>query len=199
MFVLSAVDGQVLPRKYIIVQSKVLLDSFSASFCFPSMPTNHIYQQTVCVSVSSVSLWLLITSLCPDLSCPCLPVTQQAARWLLHVFLNSLLYFSKRCGVYRLEMNCLVLRFLAPVLSQDWKFQTIKSSKETFMVADWANGDNNDVMAGDIITVCQPAEQKRTLPGSYSCLGSRRKREGETKDWCIHSAPSLILPLYSHI
>ena len=50
---------------------------------------------------------------------------------------------------------------------------------ELFMVADGVNKDDNDVTAGDIITVCQPAEQKRALPGLPSCLGSSRERERE--------------------
>lgn len=31
------------------------------------------------------------------------------------------------------------------------------------MVGDSVNKDDNDVTAGDIITVCQPAQQKRAL------------------------------------
>lgn len=45
------------------------------------------------------------------------------------------------------------------------------------MVGDGVNKDDNDVTAGDIITVCQPAEQKRALPGLPSCLGSSREKE----------------------
>lgn len=66
------------------------------------------------------------------------------------------------------------------------------------MVGDCVNKDDNDVMACDIITVCQPAQQKRALPGPPSCLGSSSSRR-EKRDWCIHLAFSLILPLYSHI
>lgn len=47
------------------------------------------------------------------------------------------------------------------------------------MVGDGVNKDDNDVTAGDIITVCQPAEQKRALPGLPSCLGSSREKERE--------------------
>lgn len=45
------------------------------------------------------------------------------------------------------------------------------------MVGDSVNENDNDVMAGDIITVCQPAEQKRALPGLPRCLGSSRERK----------------------
>lgn len=67
------------------------------------------------------------------------------------------------------------------------------------MVGDCVNKDDNDVMAGDIITVCQPAQQKRALPGLPSRLGSSSRERRAPKDWCIHLAFSLILPLYSHI
>lgn len=67
------------------------------------------------------------------------------------------------------------------------------------MVGDCVIKDDNDVMAGDIITVCQPAQQKRALPGLPSCLGSSSREKRAPKDWCIHLAFSLILPLYSHI
>lgn len=50
--------------------------------------------------------------------------------------------------------------------------------EELFMVGDGVNKDDNDVTAGDIITVCQPAEQKRALPGLPSRLG-RSSREKE--------------------
>lgn len=67
------------------------------------------------------------------------------------------------------------------------------------MVGDSINKDDNDVMAGDIVTVCQPAQQKRALPGLRSCLGSSSREKRVPKDWCIHLALSLILLLYSHI
>lgn len=47
------------------------------------------------------------------------------------------------------------------------------------MVGDGLNKDDNDVTVGDIITVCQPAEQKRALPGLLGCLGSTSEREKE--------------------
>lgn len=50
------------------------------------------------------------------------------------------------------------------------------------MAGDGVNKDDNDVTAGDIITVCQPAEQKRALPSLPSCLGSSREGERAPKN-----------------
>lgn len=47
------------------------------------------------------------------------------------------------------------------------------------MMVDCVNKDDNDVTAGDIITACQPAKQKRALPGRRSRLGRTKKREKE--------------------
>lgn len=79
---------------------KTFFTGSSVNFSFPSMPTKHIQQQGVCVLMSSLSHWLWVTSLCPDLSCPSLPVTQQAACWLLHVFCNSSLCFNLMGSFY---------------------------------------------------------------------------------------------------
>lgn len=50
------------------------------------------------------------------------------------------------------------------------------------MVGDSGNKDDNDVMAGDIITVCQPAQQKKALPGLPRCLGRSSREKREPKD-----------------
>lgn len=64
------------------------------------------------------------------------------------------------------------------------KFSAIKSWKkeELFMVGDSGNKDDNDVTAGDIITVCQPTQQKRALPGLPRCLGRSSREKREPKD-----------------
>lgn len=49
------------------------------------------------------------------------------------------------------------------------------------MAGDGINKDDNDVTAGDI-TVCQPAQQRRALPGLPSSLGSGRKEKTAPKD-----------------
>lgn len=120
------------------------------------------------------------------------------ACWLLHDFVNSRACFSEtgRCR------NCLsILWFLPLQLTLFSSSQPSKVNKgELFMVGDSINKDDNDVTAGDIITVCQPGQQKRALLRLPSCLGNSSSWEkGVPKHWCIHLAFSLILPLYSHI
>lgn len=66
---------------------------------------------------------------------------------------------------------------MIPPSCQPSKFE----KEELFMMGDGINKDDNDVTAGDI-TVCQPAQQRRALPGLPSSLGSGRREKRAPKD-----------------
>lgn len=76
------------------------------------------------------------------------------------------------------------------------------SHSEVLVVSDSVNKDDNDVTAGDIITLCQPGGQKRALPGLPSCVGSS-SRERERAQRLIYpfgfQFNSASLSAYSHI
>lgn len=172
--------------KFLVNKRSPLLVS---CFCLPSMLADHILpRQCPCVDILTQP-----TALDHSRSCLCLSVSQQAACWLLHDFVNSRACFSET-GHCR---KCLsILWFLPLHLTLFSSSQPSKVNKEELFVV----GDDNDVTAGDIITVCQPGQQKRALLRLPSCLGNSSSWEkGVPKHWCIHLAFSLILPLYSHI
>lgn len=64
-----------------------------------------------------------------------------------------------------------------PLLSSSQPSKVEK--EELFMVGDGVNKDDNDVMIGDIITVWQPAEQKRALLVFLAVLPAERERKRE--------------------
>lgn len=120
--------------------------------------------------MSSLSQWLLI-ALCHLIlsrSVVPLPVSQQLVDCCMTF---QILHFVsvRRAGVVDFRLPAY---FVTP---------PDPSRSELFVVSDSVNKDDNDVTAGDIITLCQPGEQKRALPGLPSCVGSSSRERASPK------------------